>query len=75
MVRGLCYPWKQPLFYAFDEAMTMQTIELVVTTLGAIGLKVVAAVSDMAPANESMWKAAGVSESRPWITNPADPNR
>ncbi|KAF0288468.1 Transposable element P transposase [Amphibalanus amphitrite] len=75
MVRGLCGPWKQPLFYELDTAMTLEKFADVVSLLESLGLTVVAVVSDMGSSNEVMWRTAGVSSSRPWIANPADQTR
>ena len=75
MVRGLCSNWKQPLFYEFDAAMTPEKLMNVIIRIESFGLAVVAAVSDMGPSNEAMWKKAGVSESRTWLTHPVDPDR
>ena len=56
MVRGLCSKWKQPLCYEFDAAMTHAKLAGVITRIEQLGLLVVAAVSDMGPGNEAMWK-------------------
>ncbi|KAF0290298.1 Transposable element P transposase [Amphibalanus amphitrite] len=47
MVRGLCSPWKQPLYYQLDSAMTPGELVHVIVRLESIGLSVVAATSDM----------------------------
>ena len=75
MVRGLCSKWKQPLFYQFDAAMTHEKLAGVITRIEQLGLRVVAAVSDMGPGNEAMWREAGVCDSRTWIPHPVDPAR
>ncbi|KAF0289256.1 Transposable element P transposase [Amphibalanus amphitrite] len=75
MVRGLCSKWKQPLYYEFDAAMTPEKLADIIARIESLGLQVVAAVSDMGPGNEAMWKKAGVTDSRSWITHPSDPER
>ena len=75
MVRGLTASWKQPYFYDLDSPMTIATLNDVIIQLEATGLRVMAAVSDMAPANERMWRNAGVSDEKTWIPNPADHDR
>lgn len=75
MVRGLCSSWKQPFFCEFDKAMTVAQLTEVVIRLEQIGFEVAASVSDMHPANESMWESAGVGEEQTWIEHPADPTR
>lgn len=75
MVRGLSSKWKQPLFYEFDAAMTYEKLVEVITRIEKLGLHVVAAVSDMGPGNEVMWKRAGITDTRTWITHPVDPAR
>ena len=75
MVRGLCGGWKQPVFYELDAAMTLKTLNDVITLLESLGLRVVATVSDMGLQNEALWREAGVSNSRTWIANPVDQTR
>ena len=75
MVRGLCSKWKQPVYYEFDAAMTPEKLADIIARIESLGLRVVAAVSDMGPGNEAMWKKAGVTDSRSWITHPSDPER
>ena len=75
MVRGLCAAWKQPYYYHLDAPMTIETLNEVVTSLETTGLRVVACVSDMGPSNETMWRRAGISDSKTWIQNPTDPDR
>ena len=70
MVRGLTASWKQPYYYDLDSPMNIATLNDVIIHLEATGLRVMAAVSDMAPENETMWRNAGVSDEKTWITNP-----
>ncbi|KAF0313599.1 Transposable element P transposase [Amphibalanus amphitrite] len=51
--------------------MKLEILRSIIMALENLGLKVVATVSDMAFENESMWKKAGVSDTRTWIDNPA----
>ena len=74
MVRGLCSPWKQPIFYALDQDMTFGTLSQVIRDLERLSLKVVAAVSDMAPKNETMWKLAGVTPGQSFARHPVQPD-
>ena len=48
MSRGLAGSWKQPGYYGFDEAMTVDTLCSIITRPESIGLLVVATVSNMA---------------------------
>ena len=81
MVRGLAGPWKQPIYYGLDEPMAAETLLSIISRLEAIGLKVVAAVSDMASSNERVWSDLGVTSGdspalhRTWFTNPAEGDR
>ena len=75
MVRGLCASWKQPVYHDFDKCMTAETLRSIIVRLEGLGLRVVAAVSDMGIDNERMWKAAGVTPAQTWIRNPADGDR
>ena len=74
MVRGLCARWKQPVYYALDKDMTVETLSEVTRELERLQLKLVAAVSDMAPKNEYMWKQAGVTMDRPYTRHPVQPD-
>ncbi|KAF0288011.1 Transposable element P transposase [Amphibalanus amphitrite] len=73
VVRGLCSPWKQPIFHELDAPMTMAKLSAVVRTLKELGLDIRAVTSDMGPNNESLWRDAGVDRERTWISHPADP--
>ena len=75
MVRGLCAAWKQPFYYDLDAPMTVETIHHVIVELETAGLTVVAAVSDMGPGNEKMWRQAGISGEKTYIPFPTDPER
>ena len=75
MVRGLCDSWKQPLFYELDSPMKKETLDSIIVLLESMGLRVVAAVSDMGFENESLWTKAGITNDQTWFTNPADVNR
>ena len=55
--------------------MTVEKLAQVVVRLEELDLVVVAAVSDMDPMNETMWRRAGVGDQRSWIVHPADQNR
>ncbi|KAF0289762.1 Transposable element P transposase [Amphibalanus amphitrite] len=67
MVRGLCSPWKQTLYYQLDSAMTPGELVHVIVRLESIGLSVVAATSDMHSSNEKLWEQMGVTPTKTWI--------
>ena len=82
MVRGLTSPWKQPVWFDFDQPMTPDKLCEVISRVEAVGLRVVAAVSDMAPTNERLWTELGITKAfsatsphRTWFVNPVDPAR
>ena len=75
MARSLCGSWKQPVYFGYDQKMTPEILADVIRRLEQLGLTVVAAVSDMHPDNEAMWKALGISDLRSWIVHPADSSR
>ncbi|KAF0298255.1 Transposable element P transposase [Amphibalanus amphitrite] len=77
MVRGLCASWRQPCYYGMSAPMNMTSINDVVDDLEVTGLRVIAAVSDMEPSNERMWRQAGVSDSQSCIARrkPSRPER
>uniref|UniRef100_A0A2S2PJV8 Transposable element P transposase n=1 Tax=Schizaphis graminum TaxID=13262 RepID=A0A2S2PJV8_SCHGA len=61
MARGLTSNWKQPIFYDFDQRMTKTLLLSIITSLHDAGFEVKAAVSDMAPCNESLWSSLGIT--------------
>ena len=63
------------MYYKLDAPMTAETLTEVVVSLKAAGLRVVACVSDMGPANEKMSRGARVSDAKIWIPNPVDHTR
>lgn len=75
MARGLCSSWKQPVYYELDTPMTAATLSTIIGTLEALQLRVVATTSDMGPDNQRLWKDLGVTDSRTWFENPAEPAR
>ena len=75
MVRGLCSPWKQPVYYRLDTAMTPEELQHVITRLEVLGVSVVAATSDQHSSNEKLWEQLGVTEAKTSFPNPHDPNR
>ena len=63
------------MYFGYDQKMTPEILADVIRRLEQLGLTVVAAVSDMHPDSEAMWKALGVSDLRSWIVHPADSSR
>lgn len=70
MIRGLCSPWKQPIYYSFDTQMTDQLLKTIVTSVEQTGLIVVAVVSDMGSKNAKVWKDLNVNYESPCFLNP-----
>jgi len=55
MIRGLCNPWKQLVFYNFDMAMNKDILMNIIDELYEAGFMVVAITSDMG-LNMTIWK-------------------
>jgi hypothetical protein len=51
MARGLIVSWKQPVFYKFDQLMTVEIIKDIITVLYHAGFMVVAMVCDIGTTN------------------------
>ena len=82
MVRGLAAAWKQPVWFDFDQPMTPSKLREIISRLEAVGLRVVASVSDMGTSNERLWADLGITRAfsaaanlQTWFVNPADPTR
>lgn len=75
MIRGLCSPWKQPIYYSFDTQMTDQLLKTIVTSVEQTGLIVVAVVSDMGSKNAKVWKDLNVNYESPCFLNPIRINK
>ena len=75
MARGLLSDWKQPVYYQFDKAMTIQTLTEVVTRIEECGFRVVAQVSDLGAENRALWKKLNITTHNTSYPNPVDPER
>jgi hypothetical protein len=60
MARGLIGSWKQPVFYKFDQFMTVEIIKDIITVLYHAGFIVVAMVCDMGTTNMKVWSSLNV---------------
>lgn len=65
MVRGLCWNWKQVIYYDFDAAMTRDVLMGVINLLEENGLTVVATVSDLGPTNRALFNELNVNYTNP----------
>ena len=76
MVAGVFSGWKLPVLYQFDTAATSTTLINLIKGVEAVGLQVVATVSDMGGSNVGVWSALGIKHNqRTWFVNPASPDR
>nr|CAH7725046.1 unnamed protein product [Callosobruchus chinensis] len=55
MVRGLFSNWKQPIFYKFDQAMSKDILNEIISNLFHANFIVVAICSDMGAGNVGLW--------------------
>jgi hypothetical protein len=72
IIRGLLYPYKQPIYIEFDQSMKKDIVILLMSCLEKIGYKVVGLVSDMATSNVGLWRSLGVTDKEPWFFNPTN---
>ena len=73
MLQGLVAKWKQPVYYDFDQSQVTKILLSVVMNAEAIGIAVVAVVSDMGSLNIRMWNELGIDPLKDKISfkNPA----
>lgn len=60
MIRGLIAPWKQTIYYAFDQPMTKEIVLDILKEVYNANFIVVAIVSDMGTGNVKLWSALDV---------------
>jgi hypothetical protein len=70
IIRGLLYPYKQPIFIDFDQKMTKDILFALILSLHKIDFKVVCIVSDMGPTNVGLWRQLGITDSVPHFKSP-----
>lgn len=75
MLRGLCAPWKQIIFYDFDCPLEMELLYSLICRVEDAGFPVVACVSDFGATNVRLWKTWDFSPQKPCFTNPAFSDR
>ena len=56
LVRGILKPFKQPIYFAFDEVMTDTILFDLIDALQEIGLQVESVTSDMGAKNMALWR-------------------
>jgi len=59
-VRGLFRPWKQLIAYEFDESLSVEKFNALVTQVENCGLRVRACVNDLGGKNRGLWNRLGV---------------
>ena len=76
MAGGVFTSWKLPVMYDFDQAVTKTMLLQLIVAMDEAGARVVATVSDMAGANQALWKQLGVAyDGQTSFANPAEPTR
>lgn len=75
MIRGLIGNWKQPIFYDFDCAMTIDILSRAIGAVEGVGFRVVAMVCDLGGSNRGLLKQLNISVTKPWFVNPANPSK
>lgn len=75
MIRGLRGNWKQPIFYNYNYKMRQETLFQIIEDLFKIGYVVVAAVSDLGPENQQLWRSMSISPQTPFFNHPSDDSK
>ena len=75
LIRGLCFDWKQPVFFNFDTPMKEDILEDIIKQIESTGIEVWAMTCDSGPTNQSLWKQLGITIGNTSFVNPADPSR
>ena len=74
-VRGLCSPWKQPVYYKFDQDMNKVILLELIRALELVGIKICATVCDLGPTNLKLFREIGIGVDSISFPNPCDPSR
>lgn len=75
MLRGLCAPWKQIIFYDFDCPLEKELLYSLICRVEDAGFPVVACVSDLGATNVRLWKTLDISPQKPYFTHPTSSDR
>jgi len=67
MARGLCSPWKQPIYADFDKALDKSTLLKIIQKFAESGLLVKTLTHDLGSKNVALWKELNVSHSTPYF--------
>ena len=70
MARGLCKPWKQPIFVDFDKKMSKSVLDEILIELHNSGHIVVAMTSDTGGSNVDLWKELNFTPDASWFDHP-----
>lgn len=70
MVRGLFDSWKQPIYISFDQRITIDILNTVITHLHNIDFNVVACTSDCGAANVALWRTLDISMDKTYFLHP-----
>ena len=73
MIRGLCFNWKQVLYYNFDEVMRADLLFKLIIFAEEAGIQVTCIVFDLG--NKGILSELGVDMERPSFLNPFNPMR
>jgi hypothetical protein len=77
VTRGFFGPWKQPVYYEYDQAMTPERLSSIISNLSESEFTVVATVCDMGTSNQGLWTAlnVGIEPGKEcYFPHPADPS-
>lgn len=64
MVRGLFSKWKEPIYYQFDQPMTKEILETIISELFRANFEVVAITSDMGAGNLALWSKLDIGHNK-----------
>jgi hypothetical protein len=69
-IRGLFSNWKQPIFFNFDQPMTKEILETIISKVENIGFRVTSATSDMGPTNVAVANSLKITPDKPYFPHP-----
>lgn len=72
MARGLLKNWKQPVYYKFDQQMTVEIINQIISKLYDVGFIVTAIVCNMGPGNRKLISLYNISDKNCHFSHPAN---
>ncbi|XP_039300398.1 uncharacterized protein LOC120355776 [Nilaparvata lugens] len=75
IIRSVAGKWKQPIFYQFDQAITVDIFFQAIRLVEESGFRCRGFVSDMGGSNRKLVSDLGISQTKPSVDNPCCDDR